>query len=181
MNNYPSYKGLRPLMEDIPEPVRSKLWNIYLENHERFTGTQGSSHNHQTWKGGYYDHVREVTNIAEVLYGTLSSLRKLPFKLTDALIVLFLHDIEKPWKEEYKLKKEERETFRRAIISTYEIPLTEEQSDALRYVEGENSDYSSEKRNMNELAAFCHMCDIASARIWHDRPRVSETWGWRIL
>jgi hypothetical protein len=23
---------------------------------------------------------------------------------------------------------------------------------------------------MSPLAAFCHMCDVASARLWHDHP-----------
>lgn len=49
----------------------------------------------------------------------------------------------------------------------YDIALTPQQENALRYVEGEGDDYSSERRVMNELAAFYHMCDVASARIFH--------------
>ena len=35
--------------------------------------------------------------IAAVLHKEFSSLRPLPFTLSDALLVLFLHDLEKPW------------------------------------------------------------------------------------
>jgi hypothetical protein len=56
----------------------------------------GSTKNHQAWEGGYIDHITEVMNIAHWLY--TSSPRPLPFGLADALEVLFLHDLEKPWK-----------------------------------------------------------------------------------
>ena len=130
---------------------------------------KGSNHNHQTWEGGYLDHVLETMNIARWLYTT--SPRKLPFKLGDALLVMFLHDFEKPYKEKNSWQtKEERRKFRDFLIESLGIVISEEQRLALLYVEGEH-DYSNTERKMNELAAFCHCCDIFSARLWHNQGK----------
>src|SRR5262249_9207094 len=67
------------------------------EHNDLFWSARGSSHNHQAWAGGYAHHVREVMNVAVVLYDALGQLRPLPFSLSDALVVLFVHDLEKPW------------------------------------------------------------------------------------
>ncbi len=66
---------------------------------KRMSSAPGSSRNHQAWEGGYADHVRETMNIACQLYRLFNELRGLPFLLADALTVMFLHDIEKPFKE----------------------------------------------------------------------------------
>ena len=153
---------------------------------ERMGAAPGSSHNHQAWEGGYADHIRETMNIACQLYRLFNELRGLPFLLADALTVLFLHDIEKPFKDGHALiykgehavsaTKENRKVLRARIIAEYEIKLTSEQENALRYVEGvPDSEYTSGERTMGELAAFCHCCDILSARLWHDRGR-EQVW-----
>ena len=135
---------------------------------------KGSNHNHQAWVGGYLDHVLETMNIALWLYTT--SPRRLPFKLSDAILVMFLHDFEKPYKGSTASlnTKEERRNFRDVLIFAMGIELTEEQKNAILYVEGEH-DYSNTERRMNELAAFCHMCDIASARLW---PNLGKEHTW---
>jgi hypothetical protein len=176
------------LLELIPnrEPF-IKMMQDWTEN---FYNAKGSSHNHQAWDGGYMDHVREVMNIGVQLYHTLNLCRKLPFTLADALVVLFLHDIEKPFKVGKVLTKcqckygadclcifvqatkENRKKWRDDLIEEYGIELTAEQQNALRYVEGvPDSEYTPGERTMGELAAFCHMCDICSARLWHDKGR----------
>jgi hypothetical protein len=177
------YFSFEQLLGLIDEPNRSNLWKVATENHDRFLIARGSSHNHQAWEGGYIDHIREVLNIAVVLYDALHPLRTLPFTLADAILVLYLHDVEKPWKNDFKFTKRDRPVFREKLCAQYGITLTEEQAIAFRYVEGENDDYSPEHRAMNELGAFCHMCDIASARLWHNRPgpHSIESWGWRFL
>ncbi|MDO8496870.1 MAG: hypothetical protein Q7S43_05490, partial [bacterium] len=151
-------------------------------HHRRiFERCQGSTHNHQNWSGGYIDHITEVMNFAVLLWmATSLTGRRVP-KLSDALLVLFLHDIEKPWKYEegpdgelqhrpqFKTA-EDQHRFVERKIAEYGIVLNDEQLNALRYVHGELNDYSSRKRAMNELAAFCHMCDVWIARGWHDYP-----------
>jgi hypothetical protein len=160
---------------DVVEPVnRKKCYQLLIDNMARFEKAKGSSYNHQAWEGGYLDHIREVMSISLTLYSALNSMRPLPFSINDAVLVLFLHDLEKPWKDAESIwdftTKAGRKKFRLDKLEEYDIQLSFEQSNALEYVEGEGDDYSSERRIMNEMAAFCHMCDVASARIWHDKP-----------
>ncbi|MCA9623710.1 MAG: hypothetical protein KC731_32030 [Myxococcales bacterium] len=35
---------------------------------------------------------------------------------------------------------------------------------------GNNRPAGNQRRMMGPLAAFCHMCDVASARLWFDHP-----------
>ena len=157
---------------------REACLSLLFENGDRLALAWGSSHNHQAWTGGYLAHVIDVMNTAVILHPALSSYRPLPFTASDALVVLFLHDIEKPWRRDPKTgeldetlrTKGQRERFRLLQVAKYEFTLTQEQHNALKYVEGEGDDYSPTRRVMNELAAFCHLCDVASARIWHDCP-----------
>ena len=173
------YLDFTALLALIPDPNRDRLWQIVLDNRDAFMAAKGSSYNHQAWIGGYFDHLAEVMNIACQLYRSLSSLRKLPFELSEALEVLFLHDVEKPFKSHDTLvyrdrtmttSKENRKKLRAEIIAEYNIRLSDEQENALRYVEGvPDSEYTPGERTMGELAAFCHSCDILSARLWHDK------------
>ena len=174
------YLDFTALMALIAQQNRARLWNIVRDNISYFRTAKGSGSNHQAWSGGYLDHVAETMNIACQLYNTLNRLRKLPFTLSNALEVMFLHDIEKPFKDGYTLQikdgpivdatKENRRKFRADLIEKYEIVLTPEQLNALRYVEGvPDCEYTPSERTMGELAAFCHSCDILSARLWYDK------------
>ncbi len=179
---HPTYYTIEKMIEMLSEPNRGICAKILADNRGLFQAVQGSSNNHQAWPGGYFDHVQETMNIAVMLYNGLNPLRPLPFTVADALLVNFFHDIEKPWKYELgedgklyyreELKdKEAQRIFRMQKMREYGIRLTEEQDNALRYIEGEFDDYTNERRVMGPLAAFCHMCDVASARIWFDHPR----------
>lgn len=181
----PPYSTIRQLISFIDEPHRSACKKILRNEAETLKWAWGSTHNHQNWPGGYLDHVTETMNLAIALYGTLSACRPLPFPLSDALLVMFLHDIEKPWRFRYgpngerenvpgMQTKAERKTFRERFLAEHGFTLTERQMNALTYVEGELDDYSPKRRVMNELAAFCHLCDVTSARIWHDCPREED-------
>lgn len=179
------YYTIDELLEFIYGHNRWACKKILEENRELFERAPGSSHNHQAWPGGYMDHVVEVMNIAIVLYGTLNGLRFMQFALSDALTVLFLHDLEKPWKYKFDengelkdkgLTKEERKQFRDQKLKEYGVRLSPEQRNGMKYVEGELDDYSSKKRVQGPLAAFCHMCDVASARIYYKDPRERGVW-----
>ena len=177
----PKYYSVPEMIGFIEEPNRWACFRILADNFGLFQTAQGSTHNHQAWKGGYIDHVREIMNIAIVLYEQMSLLRPLPFSLSDALLVVFLHDIEKPWKyevgadgelkhrEAFAAKKDDHE-FRAEKLREYGVVLTPEQENGMKYVEGEFADYSNRRRDMEPLAALCHMADVASARIWFDHP-----------
>ena len=126
-------------------------------------------------------------NIAILLYDSLHRVRPLPFSLSDALLVLFLHDLEKPWKqankdlglEKLSGEKENKKIkdFRNALIKRYCFELTSDHENAIKYAEGEGEDYSVDKRIQGPLAAFVHMCDVWSARGWHDYPSyANDSW-----
>jgi len=165
------------MLEAIEEPNRAACKNLYNENIELFKSMPGSSHNHQAWPGGYHDHITEVMNICLLLY-PIYNVRQLNFTLGDALLVMFLHDLEKPWRRQLEyvetnngygfnvIDKTKRKEFRLNKIKEYGIELTEKQQNALQYVEGENKDYDNGRRVMNELAAFCHIADVTSSRIY---------------
>ncbi|MDO8599995.1 MAG: hypothetical protein Q7R73_00020 [bacterium] len=173
----------------IDEPNRTRCRKLYKENEELFRNAYGSVHNHQSWPGGYHDHIQEIMNIAILFYGPMIGARFLPFSLSDALLVLFLHDLEKPWKyergEDGMLRhkpefatKEDAHRFRMQKIAEYGIVLSPVQENALTYVEGESRDYMNRRRIMNELAMFCHMCDGTSARIWYGYPlKQNDPWS----
>lgn len=176
------YLTIEELLGHLYEPDRSACLRLLADNRKLFETVQGSVHNHQAWPGGYLDHVREVGNIAVVLYMALAPRRTMPFLLASAIKVLYLHDVEKPWKyqpregggleevPELRGDKAAQHAFRERKLAEYGITLTEAEANALRYVEGEMGDYSNRRRVMNELAGFCHACDVLSARLWHDRP-----------
>lgn len=174
------YLSIEQMLDFLPEPNRSSCLQIMNDHERRFKIVQGSTNNHQNWRGGYYDHIQEVMNIALVLFQSLDAARKLPFTLTDALLIVFLHDIEKPWKYEVidgELReiasmrdKDVQIQYRLKLLYDYNINLTGEQENAMRYVEGEGKDYSNRRRVAGPLAAFCHLCDVTSARIWFDHP-----------
>lgn len=180
------YSTLDSLIQRIDYPARGICTQILSENRALFESAQGSTYNHQAWKGGYIDHVTDGMNIVVHLYDFLSAFgRRLPFSHSDALLVFFLHDLEKPWRilvneqggvsnREGLTTKEEFQRFRESKLADYGLVLTPEQHNALTYVEGEHKDYTSKRRTMNELAAFCHMVDVWSARGWHDYPKEKD-------
>jgi len=185
----PKYYSLEDAISLIDSPNREICFRVLSENKYLFKNARGSKTKHQAWPGGYLDHIKETMNLAILLYNSLESTkRRIPFNLSDSLLVMFLHDIEKPWKQlrknEIKLedergKKDEDEIkkFKSQLIHKYGFKLNSDHQNALRYVEGENKDYDTHKRISNELAAFCHMCDYWSARGWHDFPKKEkDTW-----
>jgi hypothetical protein len=179
---------MEELLAMIPGPSGRACERICADCGEHFRRVRGSSHNHQAWPGGYHVHVLETMNIARLLYGAMSAVRRLPFSLGDALLVLFLHDIEKPWKYEvdedgtHRVKpelqdKSAQKAFRLERLDEYGIALSPAQANAMEYVEGEHQDYSNNRRVSWPLASFCHMCDVASARVWFDRPHPGDEWN----
>ena len=177
----PNYCAIEQMVEMVDEPNRTACSRILADNRKLFQTVQGSTNNHQAWLGGYFDHVQEIMNIAAILYECLDSIRPLPFTVSDALLVVFLHDIEKPWKYEVSLDgqlqyiellrtKEAQHEFRSHKLRMYGITLTPEQENGMKYVEGELNDHTNRQRVMGPLAALCHLADVTSARLWFDHP-----------
>jgi hypothetical protein len=189
MGEMPAYLTLDTLLTFIDEPNQRACIRILDQHRPLFEMARGSTNNHQTWDGGYIDHVTDGMNFARHLYSFIASFgRPLPFSLSDALLVFFLHDLEKPWRilvdaagetsnREGLTTKEDFKAFREAKLVEYGICLTPEQMNGLTCVEGEYKDYSSKRRVMNELASFCHMVDNWCARGWYNYPKAEDD-GW---
>ena len=133
----------------------------------------GSRHNHQAWDGGFLDHTLQLMACVDALLPALESVAPLPPVITraSAKLVLLFHDVEKvfryagvdpvSWDKDTYLTRHLREHWH--------IAFTEAELNALTYVHGEGDDYAKDRRVMNPLAAFCHTCDVTSARIWFDQ------------
>lgn len=154
---------------------KAKCLKLLDDNKARFEEAPGSLSKHQAWKGGYIDHLVETMNIASGIYQFSTIGRGLPFTLSDVVLVLFLHDLEKPFKyvepKTHFDSDHDKKIFINSLIDKYEILLNEDQKNALKYIHGEGSDFSPTERIQSPLAAFCHICDVFSARIWFDYPK----------
>jgi len=187
----PDYQTLEDMLYQIHGSNGEACREIYANYKDLFQTAPGSSHNHQAWPGGYQDHVTEAMNLASALYDTLDAARVLPFEKSDALLVMFLHDLEKPFKymidEQGNLSdnpaipdKKARAAKRQEVMDQYGIELNAQQANAMRYVEGiRDEDYTPKKRIMGELAALCHCADILSARLWYNHPLAEGDDGWQ--
>ncbi len=181
------YQYFPQLFDNLENPQKEACLRLFDTYQAEFKAARGSSYNHQAWKGGYLDHIAETMNIGRVLYDSLNTLRTLPFSLSEALVVLFIHDLEKPWKhiltadQSISLQPELADKsnhfeFKTNKATEVGLVLTEMQLNALKYTEGEMDDYRREDRVMNELASFCHAADNLSARLWHDYPKNDDPW-----
>jgi hypothetical protein len=176
------YLKIQDLLATLPDPYGSAFERLLAQNPDCFEKARGSSYNHQAWSGGYLDHVQEVMNLAIVFYDALNPCRSLPFPLSDALIVLFVHDLEKPWAYEEVAGKWQRKpglkqnahALRLEKLKEVGITLPQDLENAVLFVEGEGQHYNNHTRTMSPLAAFCHLCDVTSARLWYDFPKTQD-------
>ena len=149
-------------IEDSNKFRSIELLNFFIDN---YPDAPGSSGNHQAYEGGYYKHVNDILTYAILLYKDLSKKDKLNFTLSDAILVLFLHDIEKPIKYCDNTNENDAQ-IRDRLIKEFGFSLTDEHLLALKYIHGEGGDYRKDRRVMSPLCAFCHCCDVISARIF---------------
>jgi hypothetical protein len=199
------YYDLDAMLEMMDEPNRSICQRAVHDNRQLFQQAAGSSYNHQAWTGGYWDHITEVMNIWLLLFNSFESTGRLSqlepeerFTQSDGLVVLFWHDIEKPWgfvlrdgrvvagehgrlqrMPQHMPDKAARKTFAEAKISEYGVVLSPALRNALDYVEGiRDSDYSPFDRRMRPLAVLCHASDMLSARAFYGFPLAADdAWG----
>ena len=115
-----------------------------------------------------------TTNVTQGVHSSLFPAGDTGFKLEDAALVLYFHDIEKIFKyggrsQLYadKLLKDKDIWFHGILPMKYDIEFDQNQVNALDYVHGEH-DYAKDERKMKPLAAFCHCIDVMSTRIFYD-------------
>ena len=188
--NKPPYYPLNELIDMIPESNGNACRVMYREYKDLFEQALGAKHNHQAWPGGYVDHITDAMNTSLILFDVLNAARPLPFQRTDALVVLFLHDLEKPFK--YHLgndrtvfknpeftNRQDDTAKKQELIEKFGIKLNKQQVNALKYVEGVRDDESSpEARIMGELATLCHCADTISALLWYNYPLDEDKDPW---
>ena len=166
-------KAMEDIIGSLHPDFQLCCLKLYYDNKDLFDCCPGSTHNHQAWPGGYIDHMSEISLIAKTTYSSLLQIRAVPFSLHDALLALFFHDLEKPWKHDGIIKfsnEEGKISFVLTKLKEYNIELNDDCCNAIKYSHGEGKDYRSDKRIQTPLAAFVHCCDVISARIWFDQP-----------
>lgn len=159
----------------IDEPNRSAMRKLLHEEGERISRAPGSTHNHQTWPGGYVDHMIGMLEFAKATFISLK--KEPPFNFGDLVLVILLHDIEKPWKyvdhpagtRRSFASKQEMNDFIEELLTRFGFALGNTHRNALKYAHGEGEDYLPYQRVMNELGALLHISDVYSARIEYDR------------
>ncbi len=165
------------LLNLIDEPNRSACIKMYEDYKDRFDEAPGSMVKHQAWKGGYIGHLTDSMNFGITLYEMMSGHRPWDFSVSDFILVLFLHDLEKPFRYVFPKTEfhsdDEKKDFIDGLISEYGIVLNDMHRNALKYIHGEGDDFSRTERIQKPLAAFVHICDTASARIWFDYPKTN--------
>jgi hypothetical protein len=162
-------KSVEDYFELVYPDRRKKLIQYHNYFIHFFNEAKGSVNKHQAWAGGYRDHLQQCLNIAEHLYELDFS-----FNFDSVIVVLYFHDIEKLFKySSLDVNPDKVVYLKKTLFEVYGIEFTEEEINALTYIHGEGEDYCA-NRVMNELAAFCHSCDIISARCYHSKKQVSK-------
>lgn len=136
-----------------------------------FEKAPGSKVKHQAWEGGYVQHLCQTMALAEFLYEPIKNIGGVDFELSDGVLILFLHDLEKPFKyvEGRVFNNDaEKKDFILSQVKMFNIILNEKHLNALKYIHGEGDDYSPTVNVQWPLSAFVHICDVNSARIWHN-------------
>lgn len=138
---------------------------------DKFEKAPGSKEKHQAWPGGYLWHIRQCMELACQIYPIIAEFGGVEFSLSDALLVLFLHDLEKPFKYVDSIELvdgDQKFEFIKKQAFLFKINLNEMHLNGLKYIHGEGHDHNPQKRVQGPLAAFCGgCCDNVSARIFH--------------
>ncbi len=174
---------------DLIEGQNAEAVKRFLDdkgNARRINTAPGSREAHHAWEGGYREHIRQTMMLVARDFNLMTEvglIETLPeeerFTLSDALTVMFLHDIEKPFMYEMQpdgsvrkllgMTKAERKDFRDGVIASFGFNITPTMENALKFVEGvRDEDYIPGERADQPLAALCHSADNLSARAFYD-------------
>lgn len=175
-------------LDEIEDPNQEAI-NLFFDNEDnsaRFERAPGSRGAHHAWEGGYQEHLRQTMMIAAHNFQLFTDTGRFDelseeeqFTLSDALTVMFLHDIEKMFMYDFSedgsiitainMTKADRKAFQRSIIEKYGFVLTPAMENALLHVEGVRDEYYVPGERADQpLAALCHAADNLSARGFYD-------------
>lgn len=179
-----SKRTLERWLEEVegPNSLAVESFMDDADHRARVAWAPGSRDAHHAWEGGYAEHLRQTMWIAAhnfTLFQQSGRIEELPegerFTLSDALTVLFLHDIEKPFIYDFDengevvkvvdMPKKARKEFRADVIEKYGFVITPTMENALLHVEGVRDEYYVPGERADQpLAALCHAADNLSAR-----------------
>ena len=161
------------LLQNLNDPNKENLGRLYTFLTTQFPDAKWSSNNKHQWREGwYYDHIADCLKFWKVLYDGLQWYRPLPFTFDDVIVIIVLHDLEKPYKysmhnsDFQDLLSLDSHWIRDKVMEEYNITLSPNQQNWLDYIHGEWDHYSKTERVQWPLAAFCHSIDTISARIY---------------
>lgn len=176
MSNYD--KLMEYLDSLVGEPCYNGLMKFHYEHEALIRKAKGSKSKHQAWDGGYVDHLVECLEIASKMFDSLGKIRQVPVEWNSVVKVLYLHDVEKMFKysdlphPNPGLAKDAIHAkdwfYGHWLKESYGVVLSDEERNALDNIHGEKE--YGEHRVAGRLAAFCHCCDMLSARMWFDKP-----------
>mgnify|MGYP007013259692 CR=1 FL=1 len=94
------------LIDTLEDKNQSQLKKLYQDIIEEMPNAKWSSNNKHQWREWwYYDHIADILKFGKILYDNLNAYRKLPFSFDDVIIVILIHDIEKPYKYAWDKEK----------------------------------------------------------------------------
>jgi|688.fasta_scaffold46598_10 hypothetical protein len=159
---------IRPFLQNLN---RSEgLLKFHDDHIDLIMSAKGSSYNHQTWIGGYHDHLVHCFVLGQNLYKFFKDNNvSLEFSFESVVVVVYFHDIEKIFKYNNKTPEPTE-----VLLERYHIVLDDQEKNALKYAHGEGSDYSKEKRVSSQLAGFLHSIDNLSARVLYDTKELNS-------
>lgn len=158
------------------------VMKFHAEHEALIRDAKGSKSKHQDWPGGYVDHLVECLDIGDRMWSSLGEIRELPFDWTSVVKVLYFHDVEKIFKYS-DIKPPNQQVATDAVFAKdwfyvhwlkelYGVEFSEDERNALDNIHGEKT--YDEFRVCGRLGAFCHCCDMLSARMWYDKPSKEE-------
>lgn len=149
-----------------------KFHNIYKD---AIYSAKGSAFNHQSWEGGYVEHLYQCFQLAEFYYRLKYEFGGIPFSKQSVYTVLYFHDIEKIFKHNKPSVLIDKDMWLYGILhENFGISFSKEEKNALKYIHGEGYEYSKTEKKMQPLAAFCHIVDVTSARIYFNQKFLDE-------
>lgn len=165
---------IKDFIEEIrDEELKKKLLNLWASLEERFREMPASVKFHHNYRGGLYDHTKEVLEIALRLYDAFRD--SIDINRDDVILVAFSHDLDKIDKyvknkkrfgynkHEFVWNEARTDTNDTAeVVNTlgkYGIHLDDKQLNAFTFTHG---GWSVDRGRMGLLATLIHCADILS-------------------
>lgn len=168
--------------------LKQKMLKLYSDYEKKLKENPAAIKYHHAYKGGLYDHTREVIEIALDIYNLYKNRFVHQIKRDDVILVAFAHDLEKTNKyrkntNQYTLLRGQDFEYNYdkiamndtsqvvRILAKYGIELSDDCLNSLTFSHG---GWSVDKGKMLSLATVLHMADMLSIAIEKRKSERSE-------